>query len=393
MNRNFATPDTIFLVFLLAGFHVSPTPAWAAIFYIFTIAAFIRLRRTYHSLHWLKYLLAPVTLICWFWISNAWCDWSETEKVWKYALAGIANLIFFVSGVHLFAKDRISNFGFRNIIRAIAVSGSLNAMVSIFLYIQGNSELARLHGYAETRHPILGGYIIALTACITAYSLDISKNVPARIFYSSATAACFLFVFLTGSRGAILALIVMLALYCVLRFPSKRGILLAAGIVFTILILIASFVYFSDDAREFAQAQILRGDSHRFAIWRDVYSHILERPVFGFGVATDAVFAERFTFPHSLYLSAAFYGGFIGLGLLILTFGDAVIRSASLTDKGERAFALSALSVPLVGGLTDLGQPIKPPSEEWYIIWLPLALAYGRVARNQSQNLIKGSAT
>src|SRR3546814_4472953 len=40
-------------------------------------------------------------------------------------------------------------------------------------------------------------------------------------------------------------------------------------------------------------------------------------------------------------------------------------------NSNHRPFLISLLSVPAIAGLTDLGQAIKSPSEEWFILWLP----------------------
>jgi O-antigen ligase len=110
-------------------------------------------------------------------------------------------------------------------------------------------------------------------------------------------------------------------------------------------------------------------------IWNSAWDYIQQRPVLGYGAASGGTFAQSWTFPHSLYLSTWYYSGIIGLILVISLFATLLYGALRIPDTANRGFVLSLLSVPAVAGITDLGQAIKPPSEEWYIIWLPVIIA------------------
>jgi len=362
----------LFTVQMASGFIVRPTPTWALVFYAGFLPLTLWAIWQHRHGRWFRdpALLTAIAMISWFSATVFWAVDQPTERGVKFFVGGVMNAVFVIGGVFAFAvatEDARERF-----YRAIGFAAPVNAIIAmVHNYLLKDEPAARLTGWAETRHEVLGANIMAIAAMITVRNLACAPSTRWRLVWGTALLLELTFIFLTGSRGAWLACAAGIGIFLVAttwRVTAAAAVAAAAALVAALSI---------PAAREFVVTNLAR-HPYRLEIWSETISRWQEHPFAGWGVGNDATFViDQITFPHSLYFSALYYGGVIGLGLLLATYGMAIQRAVSTTAGVTRTMVLALLAVSMTAGLTDIGQPIRAPSEEWYIIWLPIILAVG----------------
>jgi O-antigen ligase len=152
----------------------------------------------------------------------------------------------------------------------------------------------------------------------------------------------------------------------------------------TLVFLLAVFTFNDEIQRQVLQS--LSRNPWRFEIWMDAWKYIQNAPIIGNGLASLNTFgAIEQKFPHSIYVSSAFFGGAIGLFLLLALFAQLAWAALNTEDKTTKAFHLGLLCVPVIGGLTDLAQVSKSPGELWYILWVPVTIIIGHSIKSRRE--------
>ena len=251
--------------------------------------------------------------------------------------------------------------------------GTVNAVVSIALFVGPDMLGRRLEGFGETRQAILGASIIG-NCLVFALSRLLAEH-RHRWKLGLAAALLFGFIVLTGSRGPLIA---VLGASVVLVGGRSWSWQLRAALL--ILLAAAALYLLAPGLIQHLIADLgERGTSYRPEIWRFTLARIAERPWFGWGLAAYLGMA-RFPFPHSLYLSALFYSGIVGFVLLMTLI---VALTAGLLGKpgvADRRLLLALWVNALLSGVTDLGQVSNGPGPLWYIFWLPALLSISALA-------------
>tara|TARA_E500000318_G_C3560652_1_gene213217 strand:- start:213 stop:710 length:498 start_codon:yes stop_codon:yes gene_type:complete len=152
----------------------------------------------------------------------------------------------------------------------------------------------------------------------------------------------------------------------------------------TLLVIILVLVSNEEIQRQVLET--LSRNSWRLEIWGDAWKYILDAPIIGNGLASINTFGSiEQRFPHSIYVSAAFFGGAIGLFLLLALFAQLAWAALITEDKNKKAFHIALLCVPVIGGLTDLAQVSKSPGELWYILWVPVTIIIGHSIKSHRE--------
>ncbi len=172
----------------------------------------------------------------------------------------------------------------------------------------------------------------------------------------------------TGSRTPLLAMTATI-LWLAAIVGNRKGALVTAALA----IAAAAILLLAPEV--FTQ----RGSSFRTEIWADTLRKISEAPWLGHGFdAPIRIWIEgvpvSFGEPHNFTLSVFFEGGLFG-GLLWLVLYLTVLRE-SWRWRGNHWVAIcSAIAVcGLVAGMTVGGTVLTRPREDWFVIWIPLAL-------------------
>lgn len=253
----------------------------------------------------------------------------------------------------------------------LQVSGlglGLAALVSIlnFYVWQGHAWTARLQGIGELDHPILGGYVMG--AAVVWLLCLMPRTLWARLASLSAVGCLLAFVVLTQSRGACAALLVSVLLLPLLM-RGKLVWVLALGVL--VLAMLGFWM--------FEPLIMSRGASYRPEIFINSLRLIEANP---WGVGLGAEYrvpvlgtSRSFDHTHNLPLHIAVELGLPALLLgAILWLGAARVAWLSRrTDLGCSVLILLVFSS--VAMQFDAASLWGTPRAEWFITWLPLALA------------------
>jgi len=361
----------VFVAFFGLGFILRPTPVWALVYYVAVMPTFFMLlwsRRGEFSFRdpALGLILA---LMVWFGLTLSWGLDQTPKRVLKYMFSIPVNASL-VAAAYIFFAHAEERF-LTPLFRAISVAAVITTLISIIL--MGDSLGGeRLTGWAETRHPILGADVMSVAFVVCLHRAFEDANTIWRRWGAVAAVFCVVFVLLTGSRGPLLALFA--AMVCFLVQVRPRAVLILGG---GIAVLAALAVPFFPGVVNFAQENLMR-NSYRLEIWEETLELVSQRPLLGYGAANVHTFVDpSITFPHSIYMSSLYYAGVAGLLAVLSLFGVTFWRAWSIENRSTRAFVTAMMVVPMVAGLTDIGQFIKSPSEVWYILWLPILTVLG----------------
>ena len=168
-------------------------------------------------------------------------------------------------------------------------------------------------------------------------------------------------VFLSGSRGAVIALFVAMVAFFLVRGPDRSlGVsvaffgILGVAVASTDLGRRALSVF----SERFIRLLLVEGyTSNRVALWRDGIRAGMDHPLGGLGLAGFARVDSYGSYPHNIFVEAFAEGGVLGLVLLCIPFVMLVgrwIRSGRLGDPAVVAgLLLVGVSSSISGDLFD----------------------------------------
>lgn len=326
---------------------------------LFVWSARVRLGEMFYEQRWIY--LPVLGLLAWSLISLSWSSAHEISREAKRLLYIVVFLLFFP----IFANGRPER-----VIRIMQWGGmglAVTAVVSIVMFygIAGNVWSARAEGLGELSHPILGGYVMGLAAVWLV--LWAPRAGWMQAVWAMALVVLGVFVLLSQSRGAALALfLTLLAMPIWCRDRRSRVIAAAA-------LLVAFLAFFF-----FESLVTARGVSYRPQILVSSLQMIAEHPWRGLGLGSDyKVFAsgQYFDHAHNLFTHVTIELGLPGL-LLWCAAWLAVLREA--WKARESFYARGMIGIWLFSTLAmqfDAASLSGTPRAEWFISWLPVGLA------------------
>lgn len=278
-----------------------------------------------------------------------------------------------------------------NLLRAAALLGTAAALVTIYFELERRGldfryRAFRLHssglpGFAEFFNPIISGMHLAFAGLTACWCVLFARTSAARIFWFCCLSVIAVYVFLTYSRSAWLALGLGGLVLLILRGRAIYwGLFVGAVILALIAITIKFPQVFSVEAE--------RGTTNRDLIWTMVIDSM---PGYWFAGQGAGVEMNQMSIPgqtvvntHSLYLEVLFQYGVVGLLLFLVTL--LMATRAMWADRSD----LSVLGVSLLVGsigvmFFELHSFIHSPNLIWLWIWFPIAIALGSKTRRNAR--------
>jgi O-antigen ligase len=274
------------------------------------------------------------------------------------------------------------------------------AVLASFSLIQGISSNGKLYWI---RQPRMGGWIYGPYVNHNHYAgliemlvpvplvLALTRLAPGRTRAVAAAAAAVMVgtVFLSGSRGGMLAIVAEIIILAVLTIKQKRGLRTAIGIGVFLTIVVALLVWIGGG--ELSQRIASVGLSHseistdtRIAINRDGLRMFLKKPVLGWGLGTFPVVYPQFrTFytnffvnqAHNDYLQLLVEMGLLGfatmLWFLVTLYTRALKKMGNWTGEISGATTLACvlgLSGILVHSAFDFNLQIPANAALFYVL-------------------------
>ncbi len=332
-------------------------------------------------------------------------DWRDVKDIWNvpivrlaalYAAIGISSffwreqltLVFFedfadfinvgmmfVVGVALLAKHPAwINVAFITL-GIVAVASFLLALP---IYWDALAAGERFRGLSDGRNAIRIGSIFGVAAIgMTFIVAPGTSELRVRLLWYGLAVLAVISVWLTGSRGPLLALAFSFFVGFLLRSPiaSLQAVLGTVAIV--IVLAMSDFI---DPTMLFK-----RGDSHRLALWQEGLSVAFERPWFGHGFGTIFKLGDeagiKTAIPHNIIISHMLIGGLFWLGAFIALTGEALREAWRQHRSGHSGyFILLLFSIGCL--MTNYHTLVTNLSVEWLIFWTPVAV----LAAQQLQN-------
>ena len=256
------------------------------------------------------------------------------------------------------------------VVRLMLLGGlglALSALAGIvrFYFIYHQGWAGRLHGVGELSHPILGAYAIGIAAIWMLHWAPKARGM--QVLWLLALGLLGVFVVMTKSRGAGLAL-----LLTILAMPIWRRDRLTVSIAVTALVG-AGVVFWL-----MMPLLLSRGSSYRPEIFMSSLQMIAQHPWAGLGLGTKyGVTAVGITFDHShnLFTSVAISLGLPGLFFWCLAWFSVLVYGwrARATLLGQGVLGMWVFST--LAMQFDAASLLGTPRAEWFITWLPIAVA------------------
>ncbi|WP_417316102.1 O-antigen ligase family protein [Cycloclasticus pugetii] len=298
-----------------------------------------------------------VLLFFWEWLAGFIQDGSSFKDLKRQFY-----VLFFIVSVSVLVRFHPTVF--LRILYFSAVFSTLIVAVSMFefYWLESHSIAVRVSGYGGFSHPILGGYLAGI---MVLWLIMPRCSIVLRV----ALASCFvLFIIFSQSRGVWLALAVSL-LSLPLVFRRNWAMMLP---LFSILITVPLVIYFYEYV-------ISRGFSYRPEIWFRGLLMVCEQPLWGVGDSYTVVGSSGnvFDHAHNLMLHIAVVSGLPALVIWLCIWGFVIFYSWQSRDSklGQLLFLTAIFST--IAGLFDGAGLWVTPRPEWFLTWLPLAIAIG----------------
>ena len=263
--------------------------------------------------------------------------------------------------------------------RVLLVAAASGAAASLLLLAAGRSFEGRAMPPVHDDHPNRWAAALGVAAVVALARIASRKAGPALA--CGALALVLPALFLTRSRAEMLAVV---AGGAVAMLPGRDGRLrrLATAALLVALSAVAL------GAPEAMQRLFARGDAGREQIWGELLRRSDSRRLLGVGLTAsdDVVFPPSWEFPtgwnpntaHGEFLGTLYFGGVVGLGLLVLLLVLAA-RAASARARRSDMLVPGLLAHAVVWGIFDGRGGVTAPSDVVsLVLWLPVALSAAR---------------
>lgn len=207
-----------------------------------------------------------------------------------------------------------------------------------------------------------------------------------RVLYLVALLIQSIAIFYTGSRGGLVAYVVALLAFIVIKIPKKRKVLAivsALGLVVASYFLLQAVLPKSLFDRLFDLSEYFSsGGTGRVKIWTTALKEMMRSPIIGFGVTSFLYYFSQVlggaVAMHNTFLCVAFEVGIIGLVLFVVPFLSTAVNA--LKHKNALIVAIILANAVAACFLDSL-----------YLRFLWNALIFGVVYKNSLELEIKES--
>ena len=316
-----------------------------------------------------------LALFAWLGSSVFWSEQFELREavsVWSRAL-----LTFFF--VVAFAECQLRGQLQKWMGIALTAVGSVAVAAAVVNFYLTDPADGRLNGLGQLDTHVVAALVYGAVMLFVMRTLWQSSGLLARGVLFAVLILIAFAVMLSDSRNAWVSVsigVLVFVLACLCRDKLQfAATLVALSVLFGVVLMALGL---GESTQELV---FPRGDSFRVTIWTTTLERITEDSVlFGRGILTnDDVTAGGITFPHphNMYLAVLHQGGLVALflygGLLIQVLRVLMENFESLDAK----LALSILLMALGSHLLDGHELIDKVGDTWLLIWLPVGVAMG----------------
>jgi O-antigen ligase len=357
---------TVGLFFLSDNGRINAFPSYLLVLTVPLLIAFRRLP--------MGQLLNPVAfsataLLLYLAVSASWAV--DGDGILKHL--GYALLIgCFIAGFALCQQDR-GDFLLLFLV-TVLVCGTASAGISIYLHYllpeyQPLPE-PRLYGFGRLNNPVISAVSYGLVVMIGLHLLTQHRLLWQRAGLIASLAAVMFAISLTGTRVVWLAMGLAAGFGFSLYLRRNPLLIVSAALIITGGIAIAAIGW---------EAITVRALSFRPEIWAEFVGRAWEANILiGVGSGSDSYWVTEvltFKHPHSIFVSTLYFGGLIGLALLLAMIGSCTRHLIAAPASRVRNLAITLSIYGLTVGCFDGDNPLTKIDYLWWVVWLPVALA------------------
>ncbi|MBX9915113.1 MAG: O-antigen ligase family protein [Pseudomonadaceae bacterium] len=234
----------------------------------------------------------------------------------------------------------------------------------------------RFSGYGALYNPLLSSHVFGFFCAywLSRWYLD-DQLTP--LLPLVALAVLWALLVFTGSRTPLLALSACILWLATCQWKPRILLVIAAAIGMALaakalLSMAAPLQLQVDDL-------LTRGMSFRPAIWQEVLRQLQDNLWLGLGYTHPQVFhvpGHPFDLAdtHNIELAVLFCGGIAGLTLWLLMYAYAMTYAWQRRQQPAVLIASTLVVFGFFAGLTEGSAFFSRPKEQWFLIWIPLAL-------------------
>jgi O-antigen ligase len=378
--KRFYLPGAYCLLFI--GFFLFPTTkfhsrfyylAMAAPFFVMILLKKIDMRPILHN----RAFQLSALFLGYLVLSVAWSETARLSDGLTYFRRFLYILLFMGLSIHLMHREA----SFINVFLLFFITAAaLSAVVYIVDFcIRYSLFQARLVGNGTLRNPIRASSIYGIAVFSAVYLYEVYKHRPLKWLIAASLIPSCLFILVSQSRGPMLALVLSLGGNWMLQ--KKTGIRMIDKKILSLIGMLAGLgiVFFLARPDIFRAFFLERGFAYRFEIWGKIISKMQSAFLFGQGLTSDTktVMADGtlFVHPHSVYVTTFYYGGIIGLSLLLGLIGWTLRTAIASARSPLGALCSGCLMFGALCIATDGNVLIQHPKPFWVFFWFPVSLA------------------
>lgn len=379
--KNFFLPVS-YTLFLLGFFFFPSSTFHCNFFYVavafpFLISIFMK-KVDLRSLFFNRIFLLSTIFLVYMFSTLFWADNCDLSDISRYGRRVLYVLIFLGVTIHLI--QTYPNFLHRLLVTLCWTAAIFAIGYIVFYYRQHPFPNARLSGFGQLENPIMASSVYGIVAIVCIYLFQQQRTVKMKLLYLGMLLVFLLYMLLAQSRGPLLACGVTILVWSLIGGFSYKERDHGHLNNFLLLLLIISaaiaamFILYPD----FFKAHIFRGTSYRPEIWGQSLLQTKNAPFLGHGLTADTLLimsdGTKILHHHSVYMTTLFYGGIVGLLLLIVLAGSAIWQGLTRIEKLQKFLLTCMLLYGIICMVTDGNTLIRHPKPIWLFFWFPISL-------------------
>ncbi|MCZ6502601.1 MAG: O-antigen ligase family protein [Gammaproteobacteria bacterium] len=321
--------------------------------------------------------------------SAAWSDNASPLLVAKYF--GYAFLLVsFVLGIAVISSQYPEFLKW--LLLVTVLSATISCVYSIFLYfyLPDYQPLIeeRLYAMGRLRNPVIAALSYGIAATICA-NLALLHSRWMRFLWS----ICFLIllagILFTETRSVWVGLIVSIPASVILQKDiSLKSKAVIVGSFFAIVVITIATTWLAGYWGEVLH----RATSFRPEIWMKTLEDTYQVNLFlGNGIASNSeliIGGITFQHAHSIYFSTFFYGGLVGIFLLLVLIGACFRELGKLGFTPIVVLALSTFLFAVSSLFIDGDRLLEKIDFHWLVFWLPVALCLVATSKGSVDDIV-----
>jgi len=285
-------------------------------------------------------------------------------------------LVSFVLGIAVISSQYAEFLKWLLVVTVLSATISCGYSIFLYFYLPDYQPLVeeRLYALGRLRNPVIAALSYGIAATICA-NLALLHTRWMRFLWS----ICFLLllagILFTETRSVWVGLIVSIPASVILQkgiSPKSKAVMVGSFFAIAVITIVSTWL------AGYWDEVLHRSMSFRPEIWmktlQDTYQANL---IFGNGIASNSelIIGElTFQHAHSIYFSTFFYGGLVGVLLLLVLIGACFNELVKLSVAPIVVLALSTFLFAISSLFIDGDRLLEKIDFHWLVFWLPVAL-------------------